>query len=491
VTGKRDCHLLIIIPALQGHCLLWGCILALLVAALLFILRPLDTSYLALLRQGDGHAARAERTAAVAVYQEATHLRPNDPLPHLRLAQLYLDWGRTDDALDAIAQAQQLGAQETDLERLRVAAHAARADWPAVVEHAQRLLALVPDERDARHTLAHAYIELREWDAAQEEYQALLRVDSTDSPAHERLGALLLGDDPVAIQHLFAARTELADRLLAALSFPLPSPPLGGMEGREEASAAYASAFLGWRLLEAEEWALASLQFERALSHEPDYPDAHTYLGYALDRQGYSDEAGPHLQQAVALAPDSAAAHTFLGLYYERLGDVASARAQYEAAYDLDPNNPATCVEIGQTWTDEGRYTEAEIWLREAVSLQPDDPMLWEVLTRFYLDHNITTAGRGVEAAARLVQLLPDDARAHDLRGWAAFQVGDYEQAEESLRRAIALDPALAAAHYHLGLLWSVRGLYQDAREAFGRALDLDTTGELVPFIERTMYGNP
>jgi Flp pilus assembly protein TadD len=197
------------------------------------------------------------------------------------------------------------------------------------------------------------------------------------------------------------------------------------------------------------------------------------------------------LRQAAALAPDSAAAHTFLGLHYERLGDASSARAEYEAAYDLDPDNPATCVEIGQTWAAEGRYTEAEIWLREAVSLRPDDPALWQVLARFYLDHNITAAGRGVEAAAKLLQLLPDDARAHDLRGWAAFQVGDYEQAEESFLRAVALDPSLAAVHYHLGLLWTVRGWHQDAQEAFTRALDLDTTGKFAPFIERTMEGNP
>jgi len=455
---------------------------AILVVALLFVFRPLDDSYLRLLRQGDELAGRAERTAAVAVYQEAARLRPDDPLPYLRLAQLHLDWGRTDDALDAISQAQRLGAGEIDLERLWVAVHVARADWPAVVEHARRLLALVPDERDVRHTLARAHIELREWDEARTEYQVLLRVDPTDSLAHERMGVLSLGDDDdaAAIQHLFAARTELADRLLAAL--------------REAGTAeddAYTAASLGLSLLEAREWALASLQFERALACDPDCPDAHAYLGYALDHLGYSDEAEPHLRQAVALAPDSAAAHTFLGLYYGRLGDVASARAEYEMAYDLDPNNPAICIEIGQTWAAEGRYTEAEIWLREAVSLQSDDPALWKVLARFYLDHNIAATGRGVEAATRLVQLVPDDAGAHDLRGWAALQVGDYEQAEESLRRAVALDPTLAATHYHLGLLWSARGLHQEAREAFVRALDLDTTGEMRSFIERAMPGKP
>jgi Flp pilus assembly protein TadD len=462
---------------------------AILVVALLFVFRPLDDSYLQLLRQGDELAGRAERTAAVAVYREAARLRPDDPLPHLRLAQLYLDWGRTDDALDAIAQARRLGAGEIDRERLWVAVHVSRADWPAVVEHARRLLSLAPDERDVRHTLARAHVELREWDAARTEYQALLSADPTDSLAHERMGVLLLGDDDAAaIQHLFAARTELADRLLAA-RFPPSFPPHGGDE--RGGDAAYTAASLGLSLLEARGWALASLQFERALAYDPDYPDARAYLGYALDHLGYSDEAGPHWQQAVALAPNSAAAHTFLGLYYERLGDVASARAEYETAYDLDPNNPAICVEIGQTWAAEGRYTEAEIWLREAVSLQPDDPTLWKVLVHFYLDHNIAATGRGVEAAARLVQLVPDDAGAHDLRGWAALQVGDYEQAEESLRRAVALDPTLAATHYHLGLLWSVRGLRQDAQEAFVRALDLDTTGELRSFIERAMLGKP
>ena len=204
---------------------------------------------------------------------------------------------------------------------------------------------------------------------------------------------------------------------------------------------------------------------------------------------GQPDEAWPHLQQAVTLAPDSVVAHIFLGLHHDRQGDLSSARAEYETAYDLDPTNPATCIEIGQTWAAEGRYVAAEIWLREAVSLQPDDPALWEVLARFYLDHNITTEEQGIEAAAKLVQLLPGDAHAHDLRGWAAFQVGDYDTAESSLLRAISLDPMLALAHYHLGRLRAAQGAHQEAQESLIRALDLDTTGELAPLVEQAMLG--
>lgn len=454
----------------------------------MLVLRPPSMPYLDLLREGHEHAARGERTAAVAAYEEAARLRPGDPVPYLHMAQVYVEWGRTEDALARLASAERLATGEpgdsagwaTDLERLWVAARAARADWHAVIEHAQRLLTLAPADASARHALANAYLELREWRRAQAEYEALIRADPADAVAHERLGVLLLGDEPSAVQHLFAARTDLANRLLAAME-----------ETGAEDDPAYRSAVVGRVLFEEGEWALAARQFERALADRPDYADAHSYLGYALDQMGQPAEARHHLVRAVELAPDSVVAHTFLGLHHEGWGDISAARAEYEAAYELDPTNAAICVEIGQSWAAEGRYVAAEVWLQQAVSLRPDDPALWEVLARFYLDHNITGAGRGVEAAARLLDLSPDDAVAHDLAGWAAFQAGDYDGARESLLRAVSLDPGLASAHYHLGRLWAAQGAQQRAREAFIRALDLDTSGVLIPLVERAMSDGP
>ena len=451
-------------------------ILSLAVSALVLVLtlQPTSMPYLDLLRDGDAHAARSERTAAVAAYEAAAGLRPSDPEPYLQIARVNLDWGRIQDALVAVAQARTRGAAKVDLERMLIAIYAARAHWPAVIEHAQLLLALLPADKDARHALACAHVELGEWDAAQAEYEVLLAADPSDAVAHERLGVLVLGDDPAAVQHLFSAGTDLAGRLVVTLA-----------EGNS-ASQAHASALLGRALFEAEEWALAARHFERALSHAPGYPDAHAHLGYALDQMGRRDEARRHLQAAVAMDSNLIVGHMFLGLHYDRLGGLLRARAEYEAAYDLDPENPVVCVEIGETWLAERRYVAAEIWFRQAVSLRPDDPALWEVLTRFYLDHGLETAGRGIAAAAELVELSPGDARAHDLQGWAAFQNGDYEAAQDSLLRAISLDPTLASAHYHLGRLWDVRGLREAAQDAFVRALDLDTTRELAPLVERT-----
>jgi tetratricopeptide (TPR) repeat protein len=459
-------------------------VLASIIGALVLILRfaPASprASSLKLVRQGDMHADRAERTAAVTAYSEAARLQPSDPVPHLKLARVYLDWGRTGDAANALSRAEQLGAETSELVRLRLAVAEAQGDWLAVIEHSQRLLLLVesdPEEtRAVRHALAHAYVESREWEAARAEYETLLQTDAVDSLALERLGIISFDDNAAAVEHLAKADTRVADRLLVVL-----------LESRATDDPTYLSTLLGQVLVGEQEWALSTRCFEYAIARNSNYADAHAYLGYALDQMGHSDEALSHLRRAVALASDSVPANVFLGLHYERLGDVPAARTYYESAYDLDPENPGICVEIGQTWAVEGRYVAAEIWLKEAVSLQPDDPELWQVLVRFYLDHNVGVDGRSVDAAMELVELAPNDAYAHDLRAWAALQADDYDTAYASLNQAIALDSGLASAHYHMGLLLVARGDSERAYEAFVRALDLDITGTLTPLVDRAV----
>jgi Flp pilus assembly protein TadD len=457
--------------------------LALVLVGLLVVLHASNNVYAQGLLRARTHAAKAERTAAVAVYREMARLRPKDPLPYLELARVYLAWGRCEEALDAVSEAERLGAEAAELERLRVLVHVRNAEaavrervshWEAVADHGERLARLEPGDRETSRLLARAYLELREWRTARSIYEDLLASDPTDAMARERLGALLLGDDPVAFEHLHASGTDLSEQLL--------NVSVGGLATE---GPGYGHALVGQILIEHREWALAGRQLSWAVQYHPTYADAHAYLGHALDQMGYRDEARSHLLEATALAPTSAVAHIFLGLHYDRWGDTRAARVAYETAYDLAPENPAICIEIGQTWAAEGRYVAAEIWLREAVSLRPDDPALWEVLARFYLDHNIASNDRAAEAAERVLQLAPDSAQAHELRGRAAFQTGRYGVAERHLQRAIELEDTLASAHYHLGMLRSAQGREDEAERAFRRAIDLDTTGTLLPRIER------
>jgi len=445
---------------------------------LLYPYGVLHPAYLMLIRQGDEHARRFERTAAAALYGQAAAIRPHDPQAYLHAARLYLEWGRQEETQAAITQAAQAGAAQSEVEQLWIALYISQAEWPGVSAHARQLLARQPDDTTARHALAWALLEMRDWEAARREYETILRLDPGDTVAHERLGILLAGEDNrLARQHLSLADTGLAKQITAIL------------DGEKTAEAAYVAVLLGRVLIEHEEWALSACQLSRAVTLHPYYADAHVYLGYALSRMGYPEMASYHLARGVELAPASPAAHILLGLHYKHLGNLSSARAEYEQAYDLDPRNPATCAELGLAWAAEGRYTEAEIWLRQATSLAPQDPRLWEILARFYLDYNLIGDEGIADVLARLLTLAPGEAWVYELQGRAALQAGKYEAARESLLKAVDLDPLLASAHYYLGLVYKAMGLREQALGSFRRASDLDTSGALRPLIERASGG--
>jgi Flp pilus assembly protein TadD len=431
-----------------------------------------ESPYLAFLREGDVHAERTERSAAVAAYKEAARFCPQEPDPYWRMAQVALEWERLEDARAMARTAGGMGASREDVERLVLETYIREESWDLVAEHASGLLAALPADRDTWHALARAQICLGEWQAAEANYRSLLTTDYTDYQAHEGMGILLLGVEPVAIEYLFSADTELARDLLGALKAP------GAAE-----DPVHVSVLAGRTLFEHELWCEAALHFERVVEQRPADGEAHAYLGYAMVRAGRASQGALHLSRAVALAPESAVAHMLLGLHHDRNGALVAARTEYEAAYELDPDNPAICLEIGETWAAERRYLAAEIWLRQAVALEPDDPVLWEALVRFYVANGM--AQQASEAAAQLVELAPNSASAHDLQGWAAFSAGNWSSAEENLRRAIVLEPTFALAHFHLGRLWQGLGAAERAEQAFARAFDLDTTGEIGPMIER------
>ena len=54
---------------------------------------------------------------------------------------------------------------------------------------------------------------------------------------------------------------------------------------------------------------------------------------------------------------------------------------------------------------------------------------------------------------------------------------GRWREAKTHLQRALALDPDLARAHYHLGALYAARGDVEAAQREYQRAIDLDSQG--------------
>ena len=420
---------------------------------------PTADPFVLLLGEGDAQAAMGARTAAEGSYRAAAALRPADPAPHLRLARLYLDWGAAGEGLAALEAARELGAAAAQVDALAADLYALQGDWEAVLASGQAALEANPGDVATRHRLALACLALERPADARIHYRAILALDPADALAHERLGILLTASETVtASEHLRAAATPLAADIAAALETAGDDP-------------SYRLARVGQLCLAHGQPLFAVWALQEAVARSPAYADAQALLGQALAQAGRSEAALEHLEAAVRLAPDSALARSLLGLYHLQAGNPEAARPHLEAAYELQPENPYFCLDLAALYAGLGQYAAADIWLEEATRLAPQDAAVWEAVARFYLDRAMVEQGLG--AAQTLVRLAPQSAMAHDLAGWGYFLAGRPADAEENLLRAVALDPTLAPAYFHLSQVYAYLGQDEQAQAAMQRAVDL------------------
>jgi tetratricopeptide (TPR) repeat protein len=463
-----------------------------------------------------GGLCQGSRQDIAATYRVVIARRPRDPQPWRQLGDLFTIWGRPDDALHAYNQALLRGDDSAALDRSLAHLYATLGDLQHTcpdgpcqesMRYWTEYLTRRPDDRAARQALARVAIRLADWERARAELEHLLADDPTDAVAHAWLGLLLIGPDPVTgASHLQQAASDPA--LAAQLA------PLFIAERLSVASdnPAYRSALLGVSLLNLDVSVLGKLSERQgsgqvdpvnqedlqqaittlalrsllaAIYRSPGYADAYAYLGQAFEQLGRSDWAQAALRYALELAPGSTVVQTMVGLYWDRHQAPALARQYYEAAYNQDRDNATLCLEIAATYLDEGNYTAAEIWLRFAAEIAPDDPQVWKTLAHFYIDLGIDVKASGLSAAERLLELAPRDAHAHDLMGWAQFLADEKAEARDSLLRALALDPTLASAHYHLGRLNAFQGDYAQAVRAYQQAAAYDLDGQLAMELDR------
>ena len=169
--------------------------------------------------------------------------------------------------------------------------------------------------------------------------------------------------------------------------------------------------------------------------------------------------------------------HYFLGTHHRLVGNAVDAQDALWQALLNDPENAALRAEMGGAFADQGDYPAAEEWYLGAVSSAPEEIDFHFMLVHFYLDHLYRVQDGGLPAAQTLLVLAPDDARAHDLVGWAYHLSGQHDQGVAALHQALDRDPDLASAHFHLGSLYATRGQPDLARYHLQRAIDLDTEG--------------
>ena len=333
----------------------------------------------------------------------------------------------------------------------------------------------------AQKRLADGYLALERWDEAAPMLAGLVVRHPDDAGSLYRLALITTAREPAAALPLLAFLTEISPQ-----HAPDAASLAGAIEGAlHQESQAYSYGVAGLYLLQLHEPSLAATAFRQAIVLEGNYAEAHAYLGLALEQQG--QDGLPAFQAAVELAPESPLVHSLLGMYWRSAGHADRALSELETAFRLDPLNSAAAAELGATNVDLGSYETAEAWFLQAAELSPQDENFWILLAGFYADNEIDVRSSGLSAALHALAANPQSAAAHDVLGHLLFLNGSLTGARNMLSRALALQPDLASAHYHLGLLHAAQDHPREARAEFGLALQSDPGGHYGSLASRAL----
>jgi len=224
----------------------WGLLLAFSLAFNLLASAIYHADYHSML--GNLLLERGQVNEAVAHFQKALALQPDEAMAHYNFGVALVQKGQIDEAIGQYQEALRLEPDHADAHNNLGEALDEKGQTDEAIRQYQEALRLKPDHADAHNNLGAALDEKGQTDEAIRQYQAALRLKPGHAEAHNNLGLALgrKGQTDEAIRH-----------------------------------------------------------YQEALRLKPDYTDAHYNLGVACFQQGRTTEAIQQFQEALRLKPDN------------------------------------------------------------------------------------------------------------------------------------------------------------------------------------------
>ncbi len=197
-------------------------------------------------------------------------------------------------------------------------------------------------------------------------------------------------------------------------------------------------------------------------------------LKYRLDKDSkWLDEALANCQKAQQLDDRLPMVYVTLGKIHGYTGKYDLALQESQRALELDPRNAEAIIGLARSYDSAGRTADAEAAYRKAIALRPDFWDGYNQLAGFFYDHQ-----RRDEAIAQYrhaIELTPDNAALYLNAGAVYSDMGDkhYPDAEQMLRKSIALEPSYGA-YANLGYLYNQEQKYAEGAAATEKALQLN-----------------
>ena len=199
-------------------------------------------------------------------------------------------------------------------------------------------------------------------------------------------------------------------------------------------------------------------------------PDSFVFtdLGNAYLRQELVDKAEPALQKALSLDPEMPQANNLMGLLDVRKGDGEAAEKYFRNAIRIQPDLAEAQNNLGNLLAGRRDYAQAEYHFQKAIE---SDPAYVEALHSYGMVLIMRGSyDKALKALEQTVSLAPGQAQAHTDLADLLAATGRTGQAMEEYRQAIQANSSQYEAYLGMGKLLMQQGRAAEARQYLEKA---------------------
>lgn len=220
---------------------------------------------------------------------------------------------------------------------------------------------------------------------------------------------------------------------------------------------------------------------EKLAAAKPEAKSVQHDLGLACYRTGKLVEARHAFERAIAQDAADLESVQMLGLTLYRLGQPAAAIPYLQRVRDWSPNANADASHVlGLCFLNSGKLDDARHAFAAEYTLPPDGGQAYLILGKMLMTANLPE--QGAEAAQKALSLTSSLPLAHFLIGEVALFKSDVEHAITEFEAERAINPGYAPVYERLGDAYLRISKYDEAEQSLLQALALDTSST-GPFI--------
>jgi protein O-GlcNAc transferase len=236
---------------------------------------------------------------------------------------------------------------------------------------------------------------------------------------------------------------------------------------------------LGSLYAQQKNWTHAQEEFAAATELNPNLAVAHLHLGLAMRARDEKDGMS-ELMQATQLAPQDAMIALELGKALAADERDAQAIPVFQHALALEPSSIAASYQLALALQRSNSAQEAIVLLKKVVAAEPNNA---EAMTNLGMALcQAQQAKDAVPVLERSIALAPESVTAHQNLAAAYVQLSQFGDAVVELHQTLKLAPDAPQLHYNLGLALKM----QD--DAVGAIPELETAQRLDPSAAEAPY---